>query len=119
VTLVYSPATDTARVLGQGMERDYSTVGEDEIPMTIDLAGVDLDAGRGVIRDWKSGWAKLSPTRRNGQMIFNSLALARAYDLDEVDAALVYLREGVPVRRDFHVFEAADFVIAAGEVRAA
>lgn len=119
VTLVYAPATDTARVLGTNLDRDYSSIGDDEIPMTIDVAGVDTDAGRGVIRDYKTGWAKLAPTRRNGQMVFNSLALARAYDLDEVDAALVYLREGVPVRRDFHTFEASDFAVAAEEVRAA
>jgi hypothetical protein len=119
VTLVYNPRTDTARVLGQSLERDYSGVGEDEYPMTIDVAGVNVDAGHGIIRDYKTGWGRISPTRRNWQMVGNALALARAYDLDEVDAALVYLRDGAPIRRDFYKFEAADFALAAADLRTA
>jgi hypothetical protein len=119
VTLVYNPFTDTARVLGQGLERDYSGVSDDEVPMTLDLVGVDLEAARGAVSDWKSGWATLAPTRRNWQMVGGSLALARAFDLDEVDAQLIYVREGVSIRRDQATFEAADLAAAAGEVKIA
>lgn len=119
VALVYNPYTDTARVLGQSLDRDYSGVADDEVPLTMDLVGVDQVAGRGAVRDWKSGWARLAPTRRNWQMLGGALALARAYDLDEVDAQLIYLREGVSIRRDAAVFTAADFAIAAGELRIA
>lgn len=41
VTFVINLVTGEARVLGQGLERDYSGVGADELPLTIDLAGVD------------------------------------------------------------------------------
>jgi hypothetical protein len=43
VALAYNPVTDTARVLGQSLERDYSSITEDEWPLTIDLAGLAPD----------------------------------------------------------------------------
>lgn len=117
VTLVYNPFTDTARILGQSLERDYSGVTDEEIPMTLDLVGVNLAEGRGAVRDYKSGWARISPTRRNWQMLGGSLALSRVYDLDVVDAQLIYLREGVSIRRDPAIFTPADFAVAAGDLR--
>jgi hypothetical protein len=117
VTLVYNPFTDTARVLGQSLERDYSGVTEDEVPMTLDLVGVNLQAGVGAVRDFKSGWGKLTPALRNWQILGGSLALARVYDLDTVDGQLIHLRDGVSIRRDSASFTAADFAVAAGELR--
>jgi hypothetical protein len=115
VTLVYNPFTDSARILGQSLERDYTGVSDDEIPMTLDLVGVNLAAGVGAVRDFKSGWSKLTPTRRNWQILGGSLSLARVYDLDLVDGQLIHLRDGVSIRRDPATFTASDF--AAAELR--
>lgn len=116
VALAYSPETDTARVIGQSLERDYSTVRDDEIPMTLDIVGVRHAESLGIVRDWKSGWQRLAPTKRNAQMFGGSLAVARAFDVDVVDAQLVYLRDGTSIRRDRHRFEPAELAVVAAEI---
>lgn len=117
VSLVYCPATDTARVLGQALDRDYSTVGPDEIPMTLDLVGVDLANHRGMVEDYKSGHGPVAPARRNWQLLGGALALSRAYDLDEVDAAILFTRPGETVRRSKATYTAADLMGAASHLR--
>lgn len=122
MTLAYNPETDTARVLGSGLERQYEEAGlvdDVEIPVTMDVVGLDRVDGptRGVIYEFKTGWARIAPTHKNWQMKGGALALARAFDLDEVVAVLVYLREGKPVFRDRAVFSAADIASIASEAR--
>lgn len=116
VALAYNPVTDTARVLGASLERDYSSVTEDEWPLTIDLAGLAPESA--VIGDWKTGWAKLARTRGNWQMRGAAIALARAFDRDQVDAQLVYLREGRMAWRDRATFDAFELAGIAAELRA-
>lgn len=119
VTLAYHPGTDTARVVGQGLDRDYSSVAEDELPMTLDLVGVDLEARRGTVKDYKSGGGAafhVPPAAENWQIKGGSLALARAYDLDEVDGELLFTAGG-RIRRDRAVFGATDLLLAAAEMR--
>mgnify|MGYP001595498759 CR=1 FL=1 len=117
VTLVYHPATDTARVLGRALDRDYSTVGPDEIPMTLDLVGVDLEHHRGAVKDYKSGRGAVAPARRNWQTLGGALALSRVYDLDEVDAEILFTRPGEPIRRSRHTHTTGDLMAAAHHMR--
>jgi hypothetical protein len=116
VAFAYNPVTDTARVLGQSLERDYSAITEDEWPLTIDIAG--LAGGTGIVRDWKTGWSKLPRTGRNWQMRGAALAVARAFDLDQVDAQLIYLRENKAAWRDRAGFDAFELAGIAAELRA-
>lgn len=118
VSLAYHAPTDTARVLGRALDRDYDGAGvrDDEIPMTIDIIGVGPD--RGFNGDWKTGYQSLPPVRRNWQMKLGALAVARAFGRDEMESQLIFAREGKPVRRDREVFDAADLAVMAGEVAA-
>ncbi len=115
VAFAYNPFTDTARELGRSLERDYSSVTEDEIPLTIDVAG--LAAGVGIVRDYKTGFTRLARTRGNWQMRGAAIAVARTFDLDQVDAQLIYLREGRPVWRDRATFNAFELAGIAAELR--
>jgi hypothetical protein len=115
VTLAYHPGTDTARIVGQRLARDYSAVAADEVPMTLDLLGVDLDRRRGEVKDYKSGFARyVPPTSLNWQILGGALALARLYDLDTVEGELIFTRTG---RRDRHEFSSSDFLLASDELR--
>lgn len=115
VALAYNPVTDTARVLGQSIERDYRSITEDEWPLTVDLAGLAPDGV--VVGDWKTGWAKLARTGSNWQMKGGSLALARAFDRDHADAQLIYLRDGKMAWRDRAGFDAFELAGIAAELR--
>jgi hypothetical protein len=121
ISFAYNPFTDTARVLGRGIKREYEAAGVtlDEIPLTVDLAGVDNpDAPSiGVVVDYKDTWARLTPADRNWQMRGGALALSRAFDLDEVRVQLIYLRDNKRARRDRAVYTAADLAVFAAEVR--
>lgn len=117
VALAYRPSTDTARVLGQGLARDYSAVAEDEIPLTVDLAGIAPD--RVEVGDYKTGWRTLPPAAVNWQMRGGALALARAFDRDEAGATLIYVRDGAVIRRDRAEFDALDLLGFAADLRRA
>lgn len=119
VTLVYHPPTDTARILGQGLRRDYREVAEDEVPMTLDLVGVNLERRAGTVKDYKSGWLRVTEAQSNWQILGGALALARVYDLRRVDGELIFVRPGQPVRRDAAEFTSFDFLAAAAELREA
>lgn len=122
MTFAYNPVFDTARVLGVGLEREYVAAGltEDEIPVTMDVVGLNSRENPtvGKVVDYKFGWAKLTPAERNWQMKGGALCLSRVYDLDEVGVQLIHMREKLPARRDVAVFSAADLAIAAAQARA-
>ena len=116
VALAYRPADDTARLIGQGLARDYSTVGLDEIPLTIDLAGRRQD--HGVVRDYKTGHRNVTRAGTNWQMIGASLAVSRAFDLDEIEATVIYVRPGRDVYRDTARLTGLELAGYAAELRA-
>lgn len=117
VTFVIHLVTGQARILGQGLERDYAGVGPDEVPLTIDLAGADLTARRGKVADHKSGWSRRTRASDNWQIKGAAYALGAVYDLDEVDGELITHRDGRPPRRDRAVFDAADLLVARADLR--
>lgn len=116
VALAYHPATDTARLIGQGLARDYSTVALDEIPLTIDLAGKRQD--HGVVRDYKTGHRNVTRAGTNWQMVGAALAVSRAFDLDEMEAEVIYVRPGRDVYRDTARLTGLELAGAAAELRA-
>lgn len=116
VALAYRPADDTARLIGQGLARDYSTVGIDEIPLTIDLAGRRQD--HGVVRDYKTGHRNVTRAGTNWQMIGAALAVSRTFDLDEMEAEVIYVRPGRDVYRDTARLTGLELAGAAAELRA-
>lgn len=116
VALAYRPADDTARLIGQGLARDYSTVALDEIPLTIDLAGRRQD--HGVVRDYKTGHRNVTRAGTNWQMLGAALAVSRAFDLDEMEAEVIYVRPGRDVYRDTARLSGLELAGAAAELRA-
>jgi hypothetical protein len=121
MSFAYHPATDTARVLGVALEREYEAAGvrEDEIPMTLDVVGLDdpKSPSIGVVADYKRGWSKRTPAAKNWQMRGGALALSRAFDLDIVRVQLIHLHEDRPAYRDRASFDAADLAVFAAEAR--
>lgn len=122
MSFAYSPIHDAARVLGVALDREYESAGAtmDEIPLTVDVAGLDNPKAPrvGFVGEFKSGWQRLAPAHRNWQVRGGALALARAFELDEVRVQLIHLREGLPARRDRAVFTAADLAVFSSELRA-
>lgn len=116
VALAYCPADDTARLIGQGLARDYSSVRPDEIPLTIDLAGKILD--HGVVRDYKTGNRNVTRAGVNWQLIGAALAVSRAFDLDEVAAEIIYVRPRQPVYRDAGYLTGLELAGYAADLRA-
>lgn len=116
VALAYRPADDTARLIGQGLARDYSTVGLDEIPLTIDLAGRRQD--HAVVRDYKTGHRNVTRAGVNWQLIGAALAVSRTFDLDEVEAEIIYVRPGRDVYRDTARLTGLELAGYAAELRA-
>lgn len=116
VALAYRPADDTARLIGQGLARDYSTVGPDEIPLTIDLAGRRQD--HAVVRDYKTGHRNVTRAGTNWQLIGAALAVSRTFDLDEVEAEIIYVRPGRDVYRDTARLTGLELAGYAAELRA-
>jgi len=115
VSLAYDTANGTGRVLGVGLGRDYSSITEHEVPMTIDVLGVAPD--RVVVADYKTGYGPVTPTRNNWQLIGAALTAARAFDRDVADAQLIHLRDNRSPRRDRATFDALDLAGAAERLR--
>lgn len=116
VALAYRPADDTARLIGQGLARDYSTVGLDEVPLTIDLAGRRQD--HGAVKDYKTGHRNVTRAGLNWQLIGAALAVSRAFDLDEVEAEIIYVRPRRDVYRDTARLTGLELAGYAAELRA-
>ena len=116
VSLAYNVADDTARVLGTSTDRDYSTVTDDEIPMTLDVAGVGPD--RVVTADYKTGFAKLTRAVDNWQIRGGALAMSLAFDRYQADSQLITIRRDRAPWRDRATFDAFDLTRFADELRA-
>lgn len=122
MAFAYNPMEGTSRVLGVGIDRQYSAAGvtEDEIPLSLDVVGLDdpKSPSIGFIADYKSGWSKRTPAAKNWQLRGGALALARHYDLDIVRVQLIHLHEDRPAYRDRASFDAADLAMFEAEARA-
>jgi RecB family exonuclease len=116
VSIAYNPHADTARVIGEGLGRDYSSVTADEVPMTLDVVGVAED--RVIVGDYKTGHGRIARAAQNWQMIGGALGAARAFDRPAADVQLVHIRDGRKPWRDRATFDALDLAGFAAELRA-
>lgn len=80
-----SPEGTVRRILTAG-HRDYGPLLEGEVPGTLDVV-----ADQKVVIDWKTGNEVDTPAH-NWQMLFGGAALARLYNLDEVELIVAYVR---------------------------
>lgn len=85
VTFAFDAATDTGRVLGQDLGRDYSAATPTEWVGTVDA--VALIAGVPTILELKTGWRAVSVD--SWQLRLLALAAARAYGTTSVEVVLV------------------------------
>ena len=111
LALAWSAATDTARLLGENIGRNYPALDPAEFAGTADLAGL-IEPDLGGVWDWKSGYRRLGPARESWQLRFNALALSRYLSCSRVRAAFWYLRDDGLLAEDAHEFNAielADF----------
>jgi hypothetical protein len=93
VAFAYDVELGTARELGRGLDRAYGELGPDEVPLTVDSFGLGRD-GEGVfIGDYKSGVQRVTPARRNPQLLLGALAATRAYGRTRADVAIVYVAD--------------------------
>lgn len=108
IAFAYNVKTRTARELHRGGGRDYSDVGEWEIPLTLDVFGLGVVAGTGVVIDWKSGYKAVACAKVNRQLQAAALAVSALYGLDYVKVAIGYIREGGRPWFDYDDFDALD-----------
>jgi hypothetical protein len=119
VAFAYDVERDRARELGRGMRRAYADILPSEIPGTLDVVGVDVERRRGLVIDWKTGWAVgRKGIRQHWQLYAGGLVVARAYDLVEVEVQLVHVSEGAPrVQREvLSAFELDEFAADVADV---
>ena len=114
VTLAWNWRTDRARVLGIGLERDYSAAESDEFVGTADLVG--RTDGGAWIDDWKTGALKVRAAR-SMQLRFLGFAAARVIGVDHADVGMLYLGRDGRFRSDRASFDAFDLAAIADELR--
>lgn len=107
VAFAYNWRTGKARLLGQGLHRDYSQCTKDEIAGTIDVVGIAPD--KLYLGDYK-GWA-LVKARDNAQLLFAALCATQVYERDEAVVEIINVRGGTNWRSKATVdaFDLADF----------
>ena len=93
VAFAYDWRAGTARILGEGMGRNYGELGPNEIPGAVDVAGVTADAS--VIYDYKTGRAAQEPPEAHWQLKFLGLASATAYGKDEAHVGLIRIWDSI------------------------
>lgn len=87
IAMAYDVSTDTARILGYGLDRDYGELGPYEIPGTADIGAYDDQ--RVYVIDRKL-WQQVTPAEANKQLAHLALALCRALGKSEARVALLY-----------------------------
>ena len=106
VSLAYG--NGQARVIGYGLDRDYSAAKPEEVVLTVDVLGVFGD--RIHVVDYKSGHAKLGAARDSAQLLMGALAACRAFGKDKATVEYVYLHDNVwSDSADIDIFDLEDF----------
>lgn len=91
--MAYSPTLGEGRLLKKGSHRDYSDVGDDEIPGTSDIVGVM--PGKLLVVDVKTGRvAKEHEPIETEQLRALAVGLASVFGADSVDVALLHVEPG-------------------------
>jgi hypothetical protein len=90
IAVAYNIRTDSARILGYGINREYN-VTEDEIAGTIDLQ-VILDGDRAVVVDYKR-WLDVGLPDQNEQTMFYGLATSRLFGIFNITLVVAYVKQ--------------------------
>jgi hypothetical protein len=117
VTLAWDPETDTGRVLGRNLGRDYSGARPGEILGTADLLGQMLAKRAVYVPDFKTGKAVTGGAAGTWQLRLLALAAARATGLRAAVVQLIYLRADGRAYVDRAEFDAFDLANFAAELR--
>ena len=91
VSLTYG--NGEARVIGYGLDRDYSAAKPGEIVLTVDVLGVFGD--RVHVVDYKSGRANLGDARESTQLLMGALAACKAFRKSKATVEYIYLHDNV------------------------
>jgi len=117
IAYAYDTATDTARELGQWIDRAYEVTAT-EVSGTADLvAPPTADRPRWLVIDFK-GFEEVEAAERNFQLGSYALCVARHEGLDEVDVAIVYVGHSGDLRWDRATLGAFELEAVAARVRA-
>jgi len=119
ISIAWDVQADTARVLGQKLNRDYSKALPGEIVITLDLAGQSDGAGDRIAigADYKTGnW--VGEVKDNWQARFGSLAIARVVDADSAHFSMLYLSRTGQWSEESATFDAFDLSDFADQLRA-
>lgn len=81
----------TGRELGRNLGRNYQGLAPREIPLTMDLVGLDKPKGLVLVRDYKTGHTRLPRPGSYGQTLLGGLAACSAYGVDTAVLELTYL----------------------------
>lgn len=101
LALAYNWRDDTARILKPVAPRAYEIDEAAETALTIDVAGVDTDAGVVMVGDYKSGYGWLPDPRHSMQLGLAALSLARVYEAHSAQVEYIRIRsDGEPLRFD-------------------
>jgi hypothetical protein len=111
----YSDKDGAGRLLGEGLERNYSGARAGELVGTADLVGRIGDDV--LVADWKTGH-KLVDAENAWQLRFLAVAAAAAVDASGAQVALVYLRDDGKTYVDRAVFTGEDLAVFRTQLRA-
>ena len=109
--------TDTARVLGAGLGRDYSAALPTEAVGTADVVVYDPDTRTVTVADYKFGHGEVARANRNAQLRSLALYAARAYGATSARVVIVRGREDGSAWLDTDVLSAEALDGIAAELR--
>jgi len=122
VAFAYDVDAGTSRELGRDLTRAqaeqlYATLGESEVPVTIDVGALTADGEGVVVADAKTGRGPVVPAARNAQLLLGALPGTRAGGRDRAVVMSIRLRdEGRPWFDGFALDE-IDLAAGAAELR--
>ncbi len=116
VALAYDVVTEKTRFLGVNIERRYGELGMNELPMSLDLAGV-VPGVEVVVGDLKTGRTIIPPAAKNWQMRLGALAWARFNGLEQARVGLLHAPEGSKPWWDVAPFDGWDLADFAEQLR--
>ena len=91
----WNPSEGSARELGRGLARYYPPGRSDlEIDGTCDVVGLTEDEV--IIRDWKSGWARLGSPSLNPQLLGYACAACATYKRSRASVGFIFPVGGDP-----------------------
>jgi len=107
----------TVRELGQNIGRAYVTF-ENEVPGTVDMVAFDTFRNIPVVKDFKTGFLRVTECKKNAQMLFAATVAMYQAEAQSVRAEIVYIDESGRESVDAHTFDAFDIDVYVAELRA-